>query len=196
MVSPFREISEPTFFARADLDTVRRMRGWFVGLGVAFVLLGVLAIFLPLAASLVTTEVIGWLLVIGGVLQGVHAFQNRQWSGSGWAIVGALIMVIAGVLDIAFPVAGTLALTLILASYFLVEGVLKIFRSVQHRHMRAWGWFLFDGLLCLLLGGLIWMGWPGTAVWALGLLVGINFIMGGSSLLLIALGSEPVTARS
>jgi uncharacterized membrane protein HdeD (DUF308 family) len=134
-------------------------------------------------------------MFVGGVIQGVHALQNRRWAGSGWAILEALVMVVAGVLVAIFPVAGKLTLTLVLSVFFVFEGVLKIVRCAQHRTMRAWGWLLFDGIASLVLGVLIWAGWPSTAVWALGLLVGIDFLMGGVSLLLIGLGAGAVAAQ-
>jgi uncharacterized membrane protein HdeD (DUF308 family) len=189
MDNPFPHSTEPTVFTPVDVDGVQHKRGWFIALGLTFVVLGVLSILLPFAGSLFTTLAIGWLLVVGGAVQGVHAIQNRQWAHSGWALVGAAIMVIAGALVVMYPLAGTLTLTLILSAYFLAEGIVKIVRALQHRTMHAWGWLLCDGILALVLGALLWARWPSSAVWALGLLVGINFLFGGSSLLLIALGT-------
>jgi uncharacterized membrane protein HdeD (DUF308 family) len=173
-------------FAPVEAHTVREHRGWFIGLGVAFLVLGALAIFLPFAASLVTTLVIGWLMVIAGVFQGVHAFQNRGWAHSGWAVVGAIVQIVAGALVVIFPLTGTLALTVILAAFFAAEGAFKIIRASQHRAMPAWGWLLFDGILCVGIGLLVLAGWPSTAVWAIGLLVGVNLLVGGASMLLLA----------
>jgi uncharacterized membrane protein HdeD (DUF308 family) len=190
MAYPEEETGGAPRLALVDLDTVRPNRDWFIGLGVAFMVLGVLAIFLPLVATLVTTLVIGWLMVIGGVLECVHAVQNRRWAGWGWEMVAAVVHVVAGLLVVAFPVVGKLTLTLILAVYFVVEGILHIIRAIQHRTMRAWGWFLFDGVLSLCLGLLILLGWPSTAVWALGLLVGIELLVGGSTMALIGLGTR------
>jgi uncharacterized membrane protein HdeD (DUF308 family) len=181
-------------FTPVDLDTVREGRGWFLGLGAAFVALGLLAIFLPFAASLVTSIVIGWVMVVAGLVQGFHALQNRRWAHSGWALFGALIEVVAGALVAIFPLTGTLALTLILATFFAAEGVIKTVRALQHRAMPAWGWLLFDGLLSLALGILILAHWPSTAVWAIGLLVGVNFLLGGSSMLLVGFGARPLAA--
>jgi uncharacterized membrane protein HdeD (DUF308 family) len=189
MVTPLQETEPGPSFPLVDFEHVRHARSWFIGLGIAFLVLGALAIILPPAASLATALVIGWLLIISGILQGVHAFQHRSWAHSGWAIAGAIIHVIAGVLVVAFPLAGTVVLTLILASFLLVVGGVKIIRALQHRTMPAWGWLLFDGILSVLLGLLIWMGWPSTAVWALGLLVGINLVFSGASMLLIAAGA-------
>lgn len=184
--------SEMEIIGVVDVDTVRQSRSWFVGLGIALAVLGVLAIVLPFIASLVTTIVIGWLMLLGGLFQGYHAVRNRGWAGSGWALASAAIQAIAGVLVILFPIAGTLTLTLILAAYFAAEGVFKIIRAIQHRRMPARGWLVFDGTLSLALGVLIIAFLPGAAVWVLGLLVGINLLFGGMSTLLIGLGAGPV----
>lgn len=94
---------------------------WFIGLGIGFLVLGALAIFVPLVASVLTTMLFGWLLVIGGILTAVHAVQNRRWAHSGWALVSAAIEIAAGLL-VAFPLAGTATLTLVLAAFFAAEG--------------------------------------------------------------------------
>jgi uncharacterized membrane protein HdeD (DUF308 family) len=181
-----------TFIRLVDADSVRASRTWFLVLGAIFVGLGLLAIVLPFAASLVTTLVIGWILLVGGLIQGYHAVKNRHWAGSGWALASAAIHLIAGVLLVAFPLAGTLTMTIVLAAWFAAEGVFRIIRAVQHRRMQARGWLLFDGVLSLALGLLIIAGWPSTAVWALGLLVGINLLMSGVSMFFIGLGAGPV----
>jgi len=189
MVYPSQDRRAAPGLSLVDIGTVREDRGWFIGLGVTFAVLGALAVFLPFAASLVTTIVIGWLMMVGGVLQAIHAVRNRRWASSTWAIVAGVIEVLAGVLVVAFPIAGTVTLTLILAAFFAAEGILKLIRAVQHRGLPAWGWLLFDGVVSLALGLLVLARWPSTAVWALGLLVGINLLFGGASMLLIGLGA-------
>src|SRR3954470_16154052 len=95
-----------------DVTTLRENRGWFIALGIGLMILGILAILLPPLASLVTTVVIGWLMVLGGIFQGVHAIQNRRWRGWGWTLVGAALLVVAGIMVVMNPVTGTLTLTL------------------------------------------------------------------------------------
>lgn len=189
MVQVVRSHENAGILEIVELDTVREKHGWFIGLGVVFMVLGVLSLFLPFIASLVTTLVLGWLLLLGGIFQGIHAVQNRRWGGSGWATASAVLYVVAGILLVAFPITGTLTLTLVLAALFLSQGILKIVRAFQHRRMRAWPWLAFDGVLSLLLGLLVAIGWPSTAAWALGVLVGIDLVFGGSSMLLIALAA-------
>lgn len=191
MVEPVRGSENIVKIQMVDLRTVQANRGWFVGLGVLFMVLGVFAILLPFVATIVTAVVFGWLLMLGGVFQGIHALQNRQWGGSGWALVGAAILLVGGALVTAFPLRGTLALTFVLGAYFIAIGATKIVRALQHRAIPSWGWLLFDGIVSLFLGGLIAIGWPSTALWALGLLVGIDLVMGGTSLLLIGMSARP-----
>mgnify|MGYP001195399511 CR=1 FL=1 len=179
-------------FGPADMDTIRDHRGWFFALGIAFMLLGALAIFLPFVAALVTTVVLGWLMIVGGLFQGFHAVQNRRWASSAWGIVAAILQVLAGALIVAFPITGTLTLTLVLAAFFVANGVVKMIRAIQHRTMPRWGWLLVDGVLSLVLGAMIALQWPAAAAWALGLIVGIDFIMGGASMLVIGLGARPL----
>jgi uncharacterized membrane protein HdeD (DUF308 family) len=189
---------------RADRDVtglgvmlaVREHPGWFIGLGIAMLVLGALAIATPLVASLVTTLFMGWLLIIGGVVHGVHAFQNRRWAGFPWALLSAILYVIAGGLILANPVAGTLTLTLILAAFFLANGFVKVVRALEHRAMPNWGFLLFDGLITLVLGVLIWARWPSTAVWAIGLLVGVEMIFGGLSMLMLGMLGRSSTVRT
>lgn len=192
MVNPIRGTEDVSSFDRVEPDTVRESRGWFFALGIAFMILGGLAIVLPFVAGLVTTVVLGWLMIVGGLIQGFHAVQNRRWRGAAWAIVGAVLMVVAGGLVVAFPITGKLTLTLILAGFFIATGAVKIGSAIQHRSMPRWGWLLFDGLLTLALGVLIVAGWPGTAAWAIGVLVGVDFLVGGASMLMLGLATDTV----
>jgi uncharacterized membrane protein HdeD (DUF308 family) len=195
MADFFQHASDRTTFGLVRLDSVREHRGWFLGLGAAFMALGALAIFTPFIASIATALFVGWLLMIGGVAQGIHAFQNRRWGGAGWALLSAAIHVIAGLLVVIFPLTGTLTLTMVLSAFFVASGILKIIRALQHHAIPTWGWLLFDGILSLVLGGMILIGFPSTAAWALGLLVGVDLLINGSSLLLIGL-SVPAPVRS
>ncbi|WP_437733828.1 HdeD family acid-resistance protein [Sorangium sp. So ce1335] len=178
--------------ALVDADSVREHRGSFLALGVALMVLGFIALLMPAIATLVSAVAIGCLLALSGLLQGIHAIRSRRWAGAGWSLASALVQLVAGVLIVAFPVTGKLTLTLILAALFFAEGLLWIVRAIQHREMPAWGWLLFDGIVTLALGALILWGWPSTAVWAIGLLVGVDLLLGGSSMLLIGIAARPV----
>jgi len=179
-----------------SMDAVQERRAWFIGLGIVLVLLGALAIAVPFVATLATTLFIGWLLLISGIVHGVHALQNRRWAGFPWALLSSILYIIAGVLIILNPVVGTLTLTLVLAMFFLINGFVKLVRGLQHRATGVWGWMTADGVISLLLGGLILARWPSTAVWAIGLLVGIDFVVSGASMLMLALVRPRAPSRA
>lgn len=185
--------SESNVVVFERLDAVRRSRGWFIALGAALMVLGFLAIAVPFGATLVSTMFLGWLLIFSGVFQAVHAARSRAWQGFPWAVLSAALGVVAGVLLVAFPIVGTLTLTLVLAAFFTAQGVLRIILAVQHRGMERWGFLLFDGIVTLGLGILILAQWPSSSLWVLGLLVGIHLFVGGMSMLLLAVSAGRLT---
>ena len=149
-------------------------------------MLGAAAIAMPLLAALAVELLLGWLLVIGGIAQAFHAFGQKQWGGFLWQLLmGVLYLVVGGMLLIE-PLRGVLTLTFLLAVFFVVEGILRIILSLRLRPVQNWGWMLVSGLVTLVLGALIWANWPSAAVWAIGMLVGIDMIFGGWSLIMLA----------
>jgi uncharacterized membrane protein HdeD (DUF308 family) len=111
--------------------------------------------------------------------------------GFGWSMLSALLAVLLGLILILRPLAGVLTLTMVLIAFFILEGITAIVVAVQHReHLKSWGWVLFSGIIDLLLAYLIWQGWPSSASWAIGLLVGINMIFFGLSLVMTALAAR------
>ncbi|MDC0684902.1 HdeD family acid-resistance protein [Sorangium atrum] len=192
MVGPLGESPKPLRFAPVDVATVRENRGWFLAIGVASMVLGVLAFLLPFVAPRATAIALGWLIVLAGVVEGSHAIQSRGWAGAGGEFVSALVQVAFGLLLVLSPMTGKLALMVIAAAYFVAEGALKLIRAYQHRGLRGSGWLVFDGVLSLALGILILTGGVTTAVRVLGLLVGISLLTGGMSMILIALGAARV----
>ncbi|WP_437735305.1 HdeD family acid-resistance protein [Sorangium sp. So ce1335] len=192
MVGPLEESPKPLRFAPVDIDAVREKRGWFVALGVALMVLGVLACILPFIASMVTAIVLGWLIVLAGLAEGCHAIQSRGWAGAGWELASALVQVAFGLLLANFPMTGKLALMVLASAYFAAEGALKLVRASQHRRLPGAGWLVFDGILALALALLILTGGVTAAAKVLGLLVGISLLTGGMSMILIALGAARV----
>jgi uncharacterized membrane protein HdeD (DUF308 family) len=184
-------------FGLVDLAGVRENKGRFVALGVVLMILGVLAILMPFVAGVLATIVLGWLLLFGGVAAAIHAMADRHWGGSGWAIVSSIVYAIAGLLLIVFPLRGKVALTLVLSAFLVVDGILKIVRALQHRAVAAWGWLMFDGILALILGLMLWASWPSSAMWAIGLHVGIDLFFNGTSMLVLgASAGQPARVRA
>lgn len=163
--------------------------------GILLLILGFAAILLPLLASLTITIVLGWLFLVSGGAGLAFSFWARQGPGFWWSLISAILAVIVGVLLIVQPVQGTLTLTFVIGVYFLAEGVSTIMYALQHRGRLSerWGWMLAAGVLDILVAFIIISGWPGTAAWAIGLLVGINLVFGGTSLIALALAARNKT---
>jgi uncharacterized membrane protein HdeD (DUF308 family) len=111
--------------------------------------------------------------------------------GFAWSMLTAVLAVVLGLILIVRPFEGVLTLTMVLVAFFIIEGIASIIAAVEHRqHLGSWGWVLFSGIVDLLLAYLIWQGWPSSAAWAIGLLVGINMIFLGLSLVMTALAAR------
>jgi uncharacterized membrane protein HdeD (DUF308 family) len=173
--------------SRKPVDALRQAAGWSIGLGVLLMILGVIAICFPFASSLAAAIWVAWLLIIGGALLLAHAVRVRHESGFWLKLLWAVIYLVAGILLLASPIGGVLTLTLVLAVLWIVEGATAILLAFRLRPARPWGWVLFDGIITLLLGLLIWIGWPGNAPWLLGLFLGISLLATGISVLLFGL---------
>ena len=157
--------------------------------GILMALLGIGAILLPQIATLAVNIFIGWLLVIGGIFRAITLFQSPRLPGAGWSILATLLAIIVGILLLAKPLEGILTLTMVMLAFFIIQGILSILMSLHFRKMvRSWGWTLLSGIVDLILAYLIWQGWPDTATWAIGLLVGINMLFAGMALIMAALG--------
>jgi uncharacterized membrane protein HdeD (DUF308 family) len=183
--------------SQPDIDRIERAvtasvhEHWrlFLVEGILLVILGILAIIVPPFATLATTLFIGWLFLISGVVGLVTTFWMRSAPGFWWSLLSALLAIIAGALLIGWPLSGVLSLTLVLIVFFIVEGVATIMYALEHRRELSgrWGWMLASGIVDLILAGLILTGLPGTATWAIGLLVGINLVFGGTAMAAMAL---------
>jgi uncharacterized membrane protein HdeD (DUF308 family) len=164
----------------------------FLAEGIILVVLGVLAIIVPPIATLAVTILIGWLFLISGIAGLVMTFWARHAPGFWWSLLSAVIALVAGGLLLWSPVLGVLSLTFVLIAFFLIDGVLSIILAIEHRSQLVgrWGWILVSGIVDLVIAGIIWAGLPGTAAWALGLLVGIDLVFGGTALIMVALGAR------
>ena len=163
-----------------------------LGIGIAFDILGILAISLPLLSTLAIDIFIGWLFLIGGILRVATLLRVRHWPGYWWSLTSGLLAIVVGALLLLTPWRGILTLTMLLSVLFLVDGITKIVASLDFRHhARTWSWVLFSGIADLLLVFLIWYGWPGTAAWAIGILAGVNLFLIGFSQVMLAFAMRP-----
>jgi uncharacterized membrane protein HdeD (DUF308 family) len=168
---------------------IHRHWGLFLGEGIVLILLGTFAVLIPEVASVAATVVFGWILLLSGVVGLIATFRARGSPGFVWSLISAILGIAAGVVLLSMPVQGTLTLTAVLIAFLLVEGVATLLFALEHRKGSSgrWSWVLTSGIVDLVLGLMLLAGLPGTAVWALGLLIGINMIFGGWSLVWMAL---------
>ena len=157
--------------------------------GIILLVLGVLAILVPPFATLAVTIIIGWIFLASGLMGWVTTLGARHAPGFWWSLVSAIIATAAGVILLIQPGGGAVSLTLLLIAFFAIEGAASIMYALEHRKQLSgrWEWMLVSGLIDLVLAGIILAGFPGTAAWALGILVGVNMIFGGAALVAIAL---------
>jgi uncharacterized membrane protein HdeD (DUF308 family) len=160
--------------------------------GIVLAVLGLAAMIVPPLASLAVTIFLGWMFLISGIAGLVVTYWARQMPGFWWSLFSAALAVLAGLILIARPMQGVLTLTIVVGAYFLAEGVITIMYALEHRRELSarWSWLLVAGLMDILIAFLIISGLPGSAEWAIGLLVGINLVLGGASLVGMALAAR------
>jgi uncharacterized membrane protein HdeD (DUF308 family) len=164
--------------------------------GVVLLVLGATAVVLPAIATLAVTILIGWLFLVSGIIGLVTTFWMRNAPGFWWALLSAVLGIVVGIMLLASPLTGAFSLTLVLVAFFVIEGVASIMFALDHRKEMSgqWGWMLASGIIDLALAIMIFAGLPSTAAWAVGLLVGINMIFGGSALIAMALHARTATS--
>jgi uncharacterized membrane protein HdeD (DUF308 family) len=169
-------------------DTTRKVSNLFTVEGVILVILGIIAVLLPVIATFAFTVMLGCLFIISGGVGLYTTLSAKDVPGYWWAILSAILALAAGVVMIIWPVAGALSLTFVLITFFLLEGFVTIFYSLEHRSELGgrWVFMLISGIVTLLLAIMIMLGLPATAIWALGLLAGIDMIFGGVALIAMA----------
>ncbi|HXE16500.1 MAG TPA: DUF308 domain-containing protein [Stellaceae bacterium] len=165
-------------------------RHWLAVLieGIVLLVLGALAVVVPEIASLAVAIFLGWLLLIGGVVGLISTVMMRQAPGFTWSLISAILGIVAGGVLILWPGGAVISLTLLMILFFWIEGVVSILFALDHRRQLSgrWGWMLASGIIDLILGLIIIVGLPGSAAWAIGLLLGINMIFGGAALISMA----------
>jgi uncharacterized membrane protein HdeD (DUF308 family) len=160
--------------------------------GIILVILGLAAIAVPPLASIAVTLFLGWMFLISGISGLILTIWARQMPGFWWSILSALLALVAGVVLLGWPLQGTVSLTLVLGVFFVMEGVASIMYALDHRRELSgrWGLLVAAGILDLVIAAMIITGLPGSAEWAIGLLVGINLVFGGTALIGMALAAH------
>ncbi len=172
--------------SKITLGSVRKASGWSIVWGILMFICGILAISLPLASSIGIVIVLAWLILFAAIFHLIFAFQSHGVGGFLWEVLLALVYGIAGIYMLMNPLLGVLSLTLVLAVFLLFEGVVEIIFYFKIRGAANAGWVLFDGIITLILGFLIWRRWPSSSVWVIGTLVGISLIFSGISRVMLS----------
>jgi uncharacterized membrane protein HdeD (DUF308 family) len=182
--------------SQSPVSFLRKASGWSIAWGVLLIVLGMLAVGQPLLAGVAINALVAWLIVLGGAVHLVLAFHARGAGSVIWRLLVGLAYIVFGGYLLVNPLLGVASLTLLLASLFLIEGVLDILLYGRVRPAQGAGWLLFDGLVTLLLSLLIWIHWPSSSAWAIGTLVGVSLIMSGVARVMMSVAVRRMTTST
>jgi uncharacterized membrane protein HdeD (DUF308 family) len=182
---------------RAVANALHQHWRLYLAEGIALVILGFIAILVPPIATLAVTIVLGWLFLISGLIGLYTTFMLRHAPGFWWSLISAALGVLVGGMLLAQPVSGAFSLTLVVIAFFIIEGVASIMFALEHKRELSgrWGWMLVSGIVDLILAMFVFAGLPSAAAWAIGLLVGINMVFGGSALIGVAMHARALDPR-
>ena len=167
-------------------------KGWSIFVGALLLLAGLLAIAAPFFAGIAASVFFGWLILFAGVAHLVYAWSERGGGAILWQMLIGLVYVIAALYMLVLPIAGVVAFTLVLAFYIALEGAFELIVFSFLRRLRGAVWFLIDGLVSLLLAGLIFFHWPSSSLWAVGTLVGISLLFSGIARMTLPIGRHQI----
>ena len=187
---------------QADLDRIQSTVAnslhahWrlFLTEGIVLFVLGILAIVVPPIATIAVEVLVGWLLLMSGIVGLIATLRMRSAPGFWWSLLSAVLGIAAGIVLLRWPLSGAVSLTLILTVFLTLEGMISILYALEHKRELSgrWAMMLISGVIDLFLAGIIFAGLPGTAAWAIGLLIGINLVFGGSALIAMALHARNI----
>ena len=159
--------------------TPAHRRGWCIFWGILLIVTGILALLMPEIAALATVLTLAWLLTFAGGVEIVHAFQTRHRNGFGWKLASGIVTLLLGLSVLVFPVAGVATLALWIGAFVFAGGIVRLILAFRVKPAKGWGWVLLDGLLSIVVGGLIAWGWPASSIPFIGLLTGFWLLFAG-----------------
>jgi len=188
-------VSLQAFLAALPPTELKRARRWLIAVGVVATITGVVAIVVPIAASVTMTLFVGWLLMFWGVMGAVQAIRGpAPRSAKAWRMVDAVLALLVGFYLVVLPLSGTITLTFLLAVWFFGTGVLSLWSAWRNRHAGGVALTVVNGVLSLVLGLLIAVSLPSSAAWAIGLLVGFYMLWWGTGALVAAFATRRMTS--
>ena len=175
---------------------VKRASGWSIALGVLMIVTGIIAMLAPWEFGIVIALIIGWMAIFNGVTQIIYGIRTHSGGRTVLEVILGLIYIIAGIYLLMHPVGGLLVLTIFLASFLIVYGIFALGLAFQMRPLPGWGWVLFDAIVTILLGVLIWAHWPMNAEWVVGTLFGISILVSGVTRLMVSMAFRRIAAAA
>ena len=169
------------------ITQVREHWGWFLAIGIVFIVGGVFAVAMPLIASITVAIVAGWAFIFVGAVQTIQAWSMRGWGGFIWQIVIGLVVLVGGIAMLINPIVAAVTLTLLIGAMFLVKGIMQVMLGFRYRPHAGWGWILAAGIFAIVVALMIIFSWPFSGLWVPGTLAGISLIFSGWSYVMIAL---------
>jgi uncharacterized membrane protein HdeD (DUF308 family) len=177
----------------AEIREVREHRTWFLVMGILLIIIGTIAVGSAFGATMVSMIFLGWVLIISGLFELIHAIARRQWKGFFISLIGGVLYAVAGAIVLGNPGIAAITLTLLVAMILIAAGTFRVVvaltATMEHR-----GWLLFNGLISLLPGVLIWRSWPVSGLWVIGLFIGIDVIIDGWTEIMLAMVARPAPA--
>jgi uncharacterized membrane protein HdeD (DUF308 family) len=171
---------------------VKQDAGLLMVIGIITVILGVLSIMAPLITGVAIAVLVGILLLAGGFMRTLFAFRCKTWGKGLLTFVLGLLAFLCGLVMLTRPILGLTSLTLVLAVYFIVDGLFEVAGGLQLKPVNGWGWMLFGGIVSILLGLMIWRQWPVSGAWAIGILVGIKLLLAGWEMVGLGMAARAV----
>ena len=167
---------------------LQRNWGWLLGLGILFVVLGFIGLGMTVGLTLVSIVFLGALFIIAGIAQIADVFKSHHWKGIvGHALI-AVLYIMGGGLVIHDPILASAIITALIAWILIIIGITRLIMAIVLRHAAGWGWLVFAGLTAIVLGVLILMQWPYSALWIIGMFIAIELIVNGWTYIFMAMG--------
>jgi len=167
-------------------DDVKKRSAWSIAMGTLTAVLGVFLVIYPFATAMITTVLLGWILVLVGIAQFVFALHTHTVGNFFLKVLLGILYAVAGIALAFLPIEGVIVLTGVLGTLLLIQAGMLTVTAFQMKPLDGWGWFLADAIASLLLGILIFVKWPNSSMWAIGTLVGVAVLVGGISRIMIA----------
>ena len=168
------------------VQNLQANKGWLLVLGIAYVILGWVAIGYPIAATMAIEMLLGYILLVGGVIAVVGSFFSGNWKNLILILLSGILYIFVGFFLVTNMKEGVITLTLLLAAFLLVEGIFKIIHAFQIQTAKNWIWILISGIASIILAVMIWAEFPQSSAFVIGLLVGIYFLINGFSLIMFS----------